>query len=151
MENPRPFISIAPTGLKNRGQRGPEDPRCICTGGQTKVGRQVTELDLWGVGGGGSRTRLPRGAAASSQHRRAPEVASSRAGDPDAGGRCLGSWPSLERARGEQIWARRHLWNDDREAIAMDLVYGTLVRRARSCRATAATETLDSAIARKAR
>jgi hypothetical protein len=45
----------------------------------------------------------------------------------------------------------RHLWNDDREAIAMDLVYGMLVHRARSCRATAATETLVSAIARKAR
>jgi hypothetical protein len=53
--------------------------------------------------------------------------------------------------RGEQIWARRHLWNDEREAIAMDLVYGTLVRRTRSCRATAATETLVSAIAWKAR
>jgi hypothetical protein len=31
----------------------------------------VTELDLWGVGGGGSGTRLPGGAAAPSQRRRA--------------------------------------------------------------------------------
>jgi hypothetical protein len=47
----------------------------------------------WAVGDPelGYRGALPRRA----KRRRAPEVASSRAGDPDAGGRCLGSWPSL--------------------------------------------------------